>query len=138
MTKQEKIKDVYQKLGFIWSKIEHLVTEEGVLILPSPDLKYSLEGYENLVADKEKFSSFGKEGLKLQPSSLKGIYNNNGWIHIESEIDLPKEDCSCIVIFDNGEIDVQRFFINYKDFANTPYKYITHYQVVKLPSPPIY
>lgn len=137
MTKEEKIKDVYQKLGFIWSKIEHLVTENGVLILPSPDLKYSLEGYENLVSDKEKFSSFGKDGLKLQPSALSGIYNNNGWVKIESEIDLPKDDDGAYWIAnENGRFDF--IATGYQIKAKWKNETCTHYKQIEFPKDPIY
>ena len=92
MTKEEKIQDVYEKLGFEWNVCSNYITENGVLILPTPDLKYSLKGYENLVKDENKFSAFGKEGLKLQPTELSGIYNNNGQIKIETIEDLPIEE----------------------------------------------
>ena len=86
MTKQEKIKRVYESLGFEWEVCSKYITENGVIILPTPDLKYTLKGYDNLIKDTDKFSAFGNEGLKIQPSILSGIYNNNGWICIKDEL----------------------------------------------------
>lgn len=136
--KEQKIKEVYQKLGFIWSKIEDIVTEDGVLILNNPELKYSLEGYENLISDKDHFVSFGNSGLKLQPSCLKGIYNNNGWIRIESEEDLPKERGAFWTFFE-GERVTMNTFNTFDDIEFTfDNEKVTHYQPIVKPEPPIY
>lgn len=106
MNKEEKIKDVYEKLGFEWNVCKKYITDNGILILPTPDLKYSLKGYENLVKDENKFSAFGKEGLKLQPSELAGIYNNNGWIKIETQDDLPTNYTECHFELKDGDIQI--------------------------------
>lgn len=49
----------------------------------------ALGGYEFLDENIEYFD-FESSG-KWRPKSLQGIENNNGWIKIESEDDLPKE-----------------------------------------------
>jgi len=140
--KEIKIKEAY---GEHWDKVKSYVClEDGWCSdkWPFMDPSSSCPVISGIEKDSEyKRADDGERMVDYftwRPTSLQGIEDNNGWLHIESEKDLPKEDCSCVVIFDNGEIDVQRFFVNYKDFANTPYKYITHYQVVKLPQPPIY
>jgi len=144
MTKEEIIKEVYQNLGFEWSICSKYITENGVLILPTPDLKYSLKGYENLVKDENKFSAFGKEGLKLQPTELTGIYNNNGWIKIESEEDLPKDIFNCFVISEKNILINAPVFYNQsqKTFTNGInaifWNKFTHYKPIEKPKLPIY
>lgn len=135
MTKEEKIQDVYENLGFEWKICSKYITENGVLILPTPDLKYSLKGYENLVKDENKFSAFGKEGLKLQPSELSGIYNNKGWIKIENEEDLPKEnvflECICK---GNKHQATHHFMIGDEKYVM---QYYSHYKIMVF-NPPIF
>ncbi len=77
-----------------------------------------------------------------RPKSLQGIEINNGWIKIESKDDLPKIDGHYWVV-DKNETSTR--IIRY---TNDPYtnqmkndwwmKYITHYQTIEVPSPPIY
>jgi hypothetical protein len=135
MSKEEKIKEVYEKLGFDWDICSKYITENGVLILPTPDLKNTLKGYENLVKDKTKFSAFGKEGLKLQPSEISGIYSNNGWIKIESESDLPKIDfITQYWLTDGVSTWIETITLNHKIGREK----VTHYQPIIKPQPPIY
>ena len=66
--------------------------------------------------------------------SLKGIENNNGWIRIESEADLPEKE------FYKG---YNTYPVNFKCNSYGLYKYykskeITHYQPIEKPKPPIY
>lgn len=129
MTKQEIIKEAYGKL---FETHSHLIDSNGWLN-NSNENDYLTMGETEFLGETEF-----KNDTWFRPKSLQGFENNNGWLHIESENDLPKEDCSCFVVFDNGEVDCQKYFSNYKDFANTPYKYITHYQIAKIPKLPIY
>lgn len=128
--KEKVIREAYQKLGFIWIKIEHMVTEDGVIILPSPQLK-KLEGYDNLISDKDHYVSFGNSGLKLIPSCLKGVYNNNGWIRIESEADFPK-------VIGFYWVASKDFYATQCHYEDIRYGYHTHYQPILKPEPPIY
>lgn len=138
MTKQEKIKSVYESLGFEWEVCSKYITENGVIILPTPDLKYTLKGYDNLIKDTDKFSAFGNEGLKIQPSILSGIYNNNGWIKIESEDDLPKERCAVWTFITEKEV-VMNTFNTFDDMEFTfDNGKVTHYQPIIEPELPIY
>lgn len=79
-----------------------------------------------------------KDNFFFRPQSLQGIENNNGWIRIESEDDLPSlEDDSEFWIANENEIfdftayslQVQRKWEN---------KTLTHYQKVVKPENPIY
>ena len=138
MNKEEKIQDVYESLGFEWEVCSKYITENGVIILPTPDLKYTLKGYNNLIKDTDKFSAFGNEGLKIQPSILAGIYNNNGWIKIESEENLPKERCAVWTFITEKEV-VMNTFNTFDDMEFTfDNGKVTHYQPIIKPKPPIY
>jgi len=71
----------------------------------------------------------------FRPKSLQGIENNNGWIKIESEGDLPKESGDFYVIHERS--------INYYPMAEKQLfkKWIgvyTHYQPIVKPQQPIY
>lgn len=131
MTKQEKIKEAYREW---WKHVSDFVDEHGWM--DKDFFTHSNLIYEDISATIDFVHDSSSN--EMIPKEIHGIRDNNGWIKIETKKDLPKENCSCFVIFANGEIDIQRFFSNYKDFGNTPYKYITHYQVVKLQPPPIY
>lgn len=74
----------------------------------------------------------------LRPLALKGIETNNSWTKIESESDLPKEDCNVWVMFENGEMDSQRYIHIFKNFSTHHYKHITHYQPIQKPLPPLH
>jgi len=65
-------------------------------------------------------------------NDLIGIENNNGWIKIESEEDLPKEQETFHVVLKNGNV-YMRTFVNKASFSD-----VTHYQPIEKPKPPIY
>jgi hypothetical protein len=71
-------------------------------------------------------------------SKLKETNLNNSWIKIEKESDLPKHDCNVWVLFENGEMYVEKFMFCYNNFSVHPYKYITHYKIIEKPEKPIY
>lgn len=157
MTKEEKIKEVYESFGFNWNECEKYISNEGVLVLPTPDLKYNLKGYEKLIEDEGKLSSFGNGGLMLQPSLLKGLFNNNGWTKIEREdwlketyidgrvvryyVDNIKDDYFDIAVQINDE---EKSILGLSDYLFIKEELDrdcinpTHYQQIKKPNPPIY
>jgi hypothetical protein len=65
--------------------------------------------------------------------------DNNGWIKIESENDLPIIKTECYFIFDSkiekGDYSGKIFFDKYGMYG---YKTVTHYQPIIKPQPPIY
>lgn len=65
----------------------------------------------------------------IRPKSLSGIENNNGWIKIENEEDLPKDNEDYWVVID-GEIKVTHGFSIRRNS--------THYQPIVKPRLPIY
>lgn len=74
--------------------------------------------------------------FRWMPKELEGIGDNNGWIKIESEKDLPKEGGECFVIDSTGKIEI----VHYRYLRNCilegwPY---THYQPINKPLKPLY
>jgi len=126
MTKQEKIQEAYREY---WEDAKHWVNENGWV-------KHSKK------QDPESFKLFEeKEWLGYwfyRPESLQGIENNNGWIKIESEDDLPKESGEYWTaigenpneVFDNEF--VERKYFKWRNIE------VTHYQPIQNPQPPIY
>ena len=88
MTKEEKIKEAYIEVfgeKRIRSIMNYVYKEngfiEGFVLL---DLKLD-------VKNEKLERKFNGVVYSYRPKSLQGIENNNGWIKIESEKDLPKE-----------------------------------------------
>lgn len=81
---------------------------------------------------------------KFRPKSLEGIEENNGWIKIESESDLPKENNLDCYVFRNGELEMATFdnetkkFYDFETAYDRRLKYVTHYQPILKPDLPLY
>lgn len=81
--------------------------------------------------------------VSVRPISLQGVEDNNGWIRIESEEDLPKDFCSCWVQVDGVIINVTLYYhpIN-KTFTDNMitqnYNHFSHYQPIIKPKTPLY
>jgi hypothetical protein len=79
--------------------------------------------------------------LKIKPSqysrpkSLSGIENNNGWINIESGEDLPKDGQYWTISSNDGQMTTNRIWSKQWNFNH---RYISHYQPIIKPEPPIY
>jgi hypothetical protein len=132
MEKQEVIKKAY---GDRWEFLKDNVDENGWF----PD---SILG-DSIWVLSECERTFINDQLHWRMSSLKGLEDNNGWIKIEREEDLPKNSCSCWI-----EVKYQ--------YTNTPFWYdctkkcfsfkgiilqaneVTHYIPVEQPKQRIY
>ena len=127
MTKQEKIKEVYGKYYNEWKSD---INENGVLetTLSLPNIMVS------------ELSLLKQTMCTYVPFKLQGIENNNGWIKIEIEKDLPSED----VEYKVGTLMNDKFYLSdgVYDFKEIKFsyqnKYITHYQPIIKPLNPIY
>lgn len=131
MTKQEKIQEVYGKHFKICNP-----DENGWCKYPNTE-KIS----EDWDIDFGEDYGNSPDEFYVRPKSLQEIETNNGWIKIESENDLPTiGEYYTIVKFDN--MIVERHFPNSKvnlEFNKEWWlKYITHYQPIQKPQPPIY
>ncbi len=133
--KEQKIKEAY---GKHWENIKDFVDENGWIdntyqghYKPSKGINYKTLNIE----DCDVETKANTNNYYWRHKSLQGIENNNGWVKIESENDLPKKDCD-VFVFINGriaqrrfQIDISRLWIN---------KSITHYQPIIKPLNPIY
>lgn len=123
-TKEEVIKEAY---GNDWIRLSEQTRD------------LALNNYGRIPFFKlEKYSSDSPEYIDcskgfIVPKSLQGIEDNNGWIKIESEADLPKEEFNSVWIKHNdGDVLIIQCSNKYL-LKNT-----THYQPLIKPKPPIY
>lgn len=130
MNKEEKIKEA-------WINVQSHIHSEGVP-------HYNEDGWARY-GSKQKSVWFEtleeKQWLGYffyRPKSLSGIENNNGWIKIESESDLPKEKGYFLCIYKDGEIIPHHFSINSEFDRDLFIEEFTHYQPITKPEPPIF
>lgn len=134
--KQQAIKNAY---GQYYDMFKEYIDENGYvaqksLFFPSlgisHDFEIQVKGFEP------------KGETKWRPKQLQGIEDNNGWIRIESENDLPKEDCKCWVITSSGEEYMALYLDDFKKFwelMDLDFRlYTTHYMPIITPKNPIF
>lgn len=85
------------------------------------------------ISENWKMKDVGEEFFKTFAYSE----NNNGWIKIESENDLPKENGEYWTIRKNGIMIKEHFYLS-NPLNWIKYYNVTHYQPVIKPQPPIY
>lgn len=117
MTKEEKIKEVYENRGFTWLQVKDYIDEDG--------WTYHEVGNSKVLTDE-------LSAVSWRPEELFGIGHNNGWKSLEMQ-EFP-EDIDSVFWFnnDNGEYEVASLLhcdFNYKDY--------THWHTLP-PKPPIY
>jgi len=123
MTKEERIQEAY---GEHWEIIKNYVDKDGWLDGKPCDNDLS-RVYNNL------FDDCDREFDTIRPKSLQGVENNNGWIKIEKEEDLPKEKGVFLIYHITGSSEIYSGNMNMSSLKN-----YTHYQLIKEPQPPIY
>lgn len=132
MTKQEKIQEAY---GEHWETIKDYLDENGFIIMAISITKKVHLVFERKVMYHSKNTS-GVMGMCVRPISLENIENNNGWIKIESENDLPKDEYELyFVTGNNTNIHQCIYHIGIKEYW---LKTFTHYQPIQKPEPPLY
>lgn len=138
--KQEAIKKTY---GEHWEYLKNFINEDGVFIGDTDMISDKLFGEWAFIGLAKDINS-EKLISGSRPKSLKGIENNNGWIRIESEADLPKlksaEELNCFIkASDDERIGMGIFaFGRFMTFFGNEYANVTHYQPIEKPKPPIY
>ena len=123
MTKQEKIQEAY---GKYWEVVYEYVDKNG----------WCSAYWKTKTYFQTEFTS-----EKWRPKSLTGIEDNNGWIKIESEADLPKEGMHHSILLDSECINGYRNYdviVFYEVNSKFRKKEISHYQPIEKPKPPIY
>ena len=126
MTKEEKIKEAW---GLAYDEVKHLLTDNGYIrSVDLAHIRLNLSSY-NL--------DLNYNDIGARPKSLQGIENNNGWIKIESESDLPKETGCYHVINKKGRY-FRKNFLKHLNNHQEKWKIITHYQPIEKLKSPIY
>jgi hypothetical protein len=106
-------------------------------------ISYCVNGIDDIISEyptiknKIDFEYSEYDLIKWRPKSLKGIENNNGWIKIETEADLPTDKtiqystCKDKKVFQSTVNcgTVKHWFNICK---------ITHYQPIKKQEPPLF
>ena len=127
--KQEAIKNAY---GNNWDKVKDYVDKNGWIFWSD---KNPIGIYNNRYLEyKEENPNYWR------PKSLQGIENNNGWIKIESEADLPKNDDDYWVMTNIKDDELQQLsnLIVIRCLNLEKNIKVTHYQPIEKPKPPIY
>lgn len=131
--KQEAIKKAY---GKYWETVKNYVDENGYLD------KQVFSNYKGITYEEISPILFLHNTLTTCiPLSLQGIENNNGWIRIESEADLPKKNDTYFT--KTRHDDIVRIEIIATENLDSKglewYKnHYTHYQPIEKPKLPIY
>lgn len=128
MTKEERIKEAW---GEYYDEIEFYLTENGYL-----PYVYDVRMIRN--ENKIHFEHLLSSANLFRPKSLRGISGNNGWIKIESESDLPKADCSCEVMYQDGSWSIDTFYKSNNNFKSNHWRHITHYKPIIQSNSPLY
>ena len=127
--KQEAIKKAY---GEYWEAVKDFVDENGWI-----DFLEDIQRIMYFFHDSDNIEVFKST---WRPKSLQGIENNNGWIKIESEEDLPKNDMYVYIIF-NKKVNIA-FLCNGELYNPNKVKYykkgVTHYKPIEESTLPIY
>lgn len=127
MTKQEIIKQAY---GKYYPQLERCLDENGW----SNNWNHFIS-VESRIFQPEEIE---KNGKCWRPKSLQGIEDNNGWIKIESEEDLPKNKGYFLCLYEDGDVIPHHFSIN-SDFDRVLFlEEFTHYKKIEQQKPPIY
>lgn len=133
VAKQEAIRKAYGELYEVMK--ENINHTTGSYLIESTHFYDKDNFYKRELFDVREYS---ESLLVITPKSLQGIENNNGWIRIESEEDLPllEDESEFWISNNNGIFDfiasslqVQRKWEN---------KTLTHYQPIVKPEKPIY
>ena len=134
--KQEAIKKAY---GEHWERLNNFINEDGVFIGDTDMISDELFNEWAFIGSSKDINS-EKLISGSRPKSLKGIENNNSWIRIESEADLPKNDDDYWVMTNIKDDKVQQLsnLIVIKCLNLEKNIKVTHYQPIEKPKPPIY
>lgn len=132
MTKEEVIKEAW---GDLWDLLK---PDEKELVLKNNGFfnghNDDIYDSEEVNKDDSRFDFIASKGLR--PYELENIENNNSWIKIECEKDLPKiEMQDCFIMDKTLRVIVGRFTLSEK---NIWLENATHYQPIEKPKPPIY
>lgn len=130
MTKEEKIKEAY---GKNWEIVKDKVNKDGWI----KDREFIFSEFIERI-DWQTTDHDDEYYDTRRPVKLKGIENNNGWIKIESEEDLPKTNGMYWTIAKFNESCANTWGMLGKGEFTFDNGYVTHYQPIIKPNTPIY
>ena len=132
--KEEAIRKAY---GEYWETYKDLVDDNGWF-----SNRFTGNDIPNKQLDFRTEKDDKQHPFRFRIKGLQGIENNNGWIRIESEQDLPKDSGEYWVYETNGYIGI-RFYLsvpqkwgNHEMEVEEPK--VIHYQHIVKPKQPIY
>lgn len=137
MTREEKIKEAWEETGIVPVLTNCVMCDMGWS-------RFNMSIKQNPNYEFEKFHFCGLDWFR--PKSLDGIDNNNGWIKIESEDDLPKDGSWAEyhvyardgVFINNENIGIDSYWYMDDNKIKEWLDDYTHYQPIQKPKPPIY
>jgi len=130
MTKEEKIKEAYGEYWTVDIDLNGWVSSKS---------QTYVSAYHGLKCEKE--TKIENDIYFWRPKSLQGIENNNGWVKIESEDDLPKSVNIMYrvgMFLNDGRFHQNRNLYNHTKALEALYCNYTHYQPVTENDPPLY
>ena len=137
MTKNEVIEKAY---GHSYEDMKNFIDGNGWLTEMHTSIYYRTTEDGKMLSSLMENSNiiFEEVNNYLRPESLSGIENNNGWIRIDSEADLPENGISCFfMVYDQ----IKTGIFDYR-FKNKGCSYgwgtVTHYQPIQKPHQPLY
>ena len=149
--KQEAIKKAY---GEYWEQVKDYVDENGWIFhekgfyqnykkFVSPfEIGFSKDDDDNIELYSDSFKKTAN--FYWRPKSLQGIENNNGWVRVDNEADLPKVKEDINKYFNIGTLINSKFYLSKGEYETKEVitsfleDKITHYQPITPPKPPIY
>jgi len=128
MTKQEKIQEAY---GEHYDMVKNHIDENGWI--DTQTFSFSRKGID---FEQYKKRSNTYLGFYNRPKSLQGIENNNGWIKIESEEDLPESGYYEVILKGSG--NDSRATLDREFNKKSQLMHYSHYQKIINTKPPLY
>lgn len=128
-TKEEVIKEAW---GSVYSSVKEYLNEHGQI--HTDDVNFD-------VFEKVMLMCLYDSNTELLTNKwLQGIENNNGWIRIESEANLPKEVGYYLVYNGTNTLIIELNSISFKSKLIEQFKKdgFTHYQPIVKPNKPLY
>ena len=131
MTKQEKIQEAY---GDYFEKMKPWINENGWFDKNA----FYIQRFFFKCQDLDMF--FCHRGEFMIPVTIKNIEENNGWVKLNSEEDLPKTDKTIDLWFltKTGHITINIWNSKFKHRTYGYLKVYSHFQIVIQPELPVY
>lgn len=125
MTKEEAIKEAY---GEYYDKLKNVITSNGWV-----SIHHMQE--ENVELDFEIKTEYedGFPSDYARPKSLQGIEDNNGWVNIENQNDLPNIYTECHFELQNKDIQIGAYVDHKNIFVGLDEQYFPFEVIAYLP-----